>query len=158
MIRITLFLVLALGTAFEAAAAPFELRFDRLTEALGLLPDADRSSVNEVIDLIKKGDHPGALSRLNELNRSNPENSSLRLLTSYAMLQLGNILGAYEEAHHAHDASNGNSYKCWFLSKLALVNGKDAVCKRELKHVKKVGDMPQEAKALEQELKAKKNS
>ncbi len=157
MNRIILLLCLWLVPAFSAAAASFDLRFDRLTEALGLLPDADRASVDQVVKSIKNGDHQGALARLNELNRSNPENSSLRLLTSYAMLQLGNLLGAYEEAHHAHEAGNGNSYKCWFYSKLALINGNNDVCKRELKHVKKAGDMPQEAKALEKEMKAKKS-
>lgn len=152
---LTLFLLL--WVAVPAYSAGFDLRFDRLSEALGLLPDADQAQVKEVVDLIKKGDHQAALARLTELNGSNPENSSLRLLTSYAMLQVGNLLGAFEEANRAHEANNGNSYKCWFYSKLALLNGKTEVCKRELKHVKKAGDMPEEAKSLEKELKAKKS-
>lgn len=156
MIRKILVLILIAAGQARIEAAPFDLRFDRLAEALGLLPEADRSSVNEVIRLIKNGDHPGALARLNDLNQSHPDNSSLRLMTSYAMLELGNLLGAFEEAHRAHDASNGNSYKCWFYSKLALLNGKSEVCRRELKHVKKAGDMPEEARALEKEMRSKK--
>ncbi len=156
MIQILLLAAFCLLSALRVEAAPFDLRFDRLNEALGLLPDADRVSVNEVIVLLKKGDHPGALTRLKELNSSNPDNSSLRLLTSYAMLQLGNLLGAYEEAHHAHDAANANSYMCWFYSKIALLSGKTEVCKRELKHIQKAGDMPEEARSLERELKSKK--
>ncbi|MDX1978737.1 MAG: hypothetical protein SFV51_00610 [Bryobacteraceae bacterium] len=150
-------LLLTLLLFAPAHAATFDLRFDRLADALGLLPTSDRSAVDSVIDLIKKGDHQTALTRLNDLNRSNPDNSSLRLLTSYAMLELGNLLGAYEEAHRAHDAENGNSYKCWFYSKLAFLNGDKTVCKRELNHVKKAGDMPAEVKALEKELKSKKS-
>lgn len=135
-------------------ASLFDFRFDRLVDALGVLPSGDRATTEEVIRLIKKGDHQEALTRLNDLNRANPENSSLRLLTGYAMLELGNMVGALEQAEHAHEAPNGNSYKCWFFSKVAFLNGKAEACKRELKHVKKAGDMPQEARALEQELKA----
>jgi len=142
--------------SMPARAASFELRFDRLGEALGLLPEADQRSTNEVVALIKRGDNDGALKKLNELNKANPDNSSLRVLTGYALLQLGNALGALEQADKAHEASNGNSYKCWFYSKIALLNGRSDLCKRELSHVKKVGDMPAEVKSLEQEMKKKK--
>ncbi len=134
------------------AEAGFDLRWDRLVAAIGLLPDGDRPSVDQAIALIKKGEHGAALLRLTELNRGSPNNSSLRLLTAYAMLQAGNLLGALQEAEQAHEAPNGNSYKCWIYSKIALLTGKQDLCKRELGHVKKVGDLPKEAKALEQEL------
>jgi predicted Zn-dependent protease len=129
---------------------------DRLADALGLLPEADQKSVDEVIALIQKGDNDSALKRLNDLNKSNPENSSLRVLTGYAMLRLGNVLGALEQADKAHEAPNGNSYKCWFYSKVALLNGQTELCKRELNHVKKNGDLPAEARDLEKELRKKK--
>lgn len=154
--KLLLFALLTFAIA-PVHAASFDLRFDRLADALGLLPTSDRSAVDGVIDLIKKGDHETALTRLNELNRANPDNSSLRLLTSYAMLELGNLLGAYEQAEKAHEAGNGNSYKCWFYSKLAFLKGDTTACKRELNHVKKAGDMPAEVKALEKELKSKKS-
>jgi predicted Zn-dependent protease len=156
MKKLTLTIFVLSLLALPADAASFDLRFDRLGEALGLLPEADQRSVDEVVALIKRGDNDGALKRLNELNKGNPDNSSLRVLTGYALLQIGNVLGALEQADKAHEASNGNSYKCWFYSKIALLSGKPDLCKRELNHVKKVGDMPAEAKALEQELKKKK--
>jgi hypothetical protein len=130
----------------------FDLRWDRLVAAIGLLPEGDRPSVDQAIALIKKGEHGAALLRLSELNRSSPSNSSLRMLTAYAMLQAGNLLGALQEAEQAHEAPNGNSYKCWLYSKIALLTGKPELCRRELDHVKKVGDLPKEAKSLEQEL------
>lgn len=133
-------------------AADFKLQMDRLTEGLKPLPKVDARVVDETIQLIQKGNHAAALVRLSELNRNNPQNSSLRILTSYAMLQLGNLLGAFEEADKAHKASDGNSYKCWFLAKVALLNGKRDVCERELKHVKGAGDMTAEARALEAEM------
>jgi predicted Zn-dependent protease len=142
--------------ALPSNAASFDLRFDKLGGALGLLPEADQRSVDDVVALIKRGDNDGALKKLNQLNKGNPDNSSLRVLTGYALLQLGNVLGALEEADKAHEASNGNSYKCWFYSKIALLSGRPDLCKRELSHVKKVGDMPAEVKSLEQELKKKK--
>lgn len=141
--------------ATPAQAVTFDLRLDRLAEAIGLLPDSDRKSVEEVIQLIKRGENTDAYQRLNELNKTNPSNSSLRVLTSYALLQLGNAIGALEEADRAHDAPNGNSYKCLFYAKIAFLNGKTDACKRELGHVKKVGDMPKDVKALEKEMKGK---
>lgn len=126
---------------------------DRLSAALRPLSKADARAVQESIQLIQKGSHAAALVRLTELNRGNPDNSSLRILTSYAMLQIGNLLGAFEEAGKAHDAPNGNSYKCWFLAKVALLNGKRELCEREMKHVRGVGDMKAEVRALEEELK-----
>ncbi len=157
MKRLILFLPLALGAlAPNVAAAGFDLRFDRLADALGLLPEADQKQVNQVVELIRKGDDKAALDKLNELNKANPENSSLRVLTGYAMLRLGNALGALEQADKAHESPNGyGSYKCWFYAKIALINGQSEACKRELGHVKKAGDMPDEAKALEKELKGK---
>ena len=146
--------VLAIAwAAIPAQAIEFDLRFDKLVDALQLLPDADRESVNGVISMIKRGAHQEALQRLKVLNGGNPENSSLRLMTAYALLQVGNALGALQEADKAHEASNGNSYKCWFYSKVALLNGQSEACKRELSHVKKAGDMPEEVKALEKEMK-----
>lgn len=151
---LTILAAMVLWTA-PASAALFDLRFDKLTEALRILPDADKTSVNEVISLIKSGRNDDALKKLNMLNMGNPENSSLRVLTAYTLFQLGNLVGALQEADKAHDAPNGNSYKCWFYSKLAFLNGQGEVCKRELAHVKKAGDLPKEVKELEKELKKK---
>lgn len=146
---------LVLVSVLPAPAAIFDLRFDKLTEALQILPDADKTSVNEVIALVRAGKNDDALRKLNMLNMNNPENSSLRVLTAYSLLQLGNLVGALEQADKAHDSPNGNSYKCWFYAKVAFLNGQGEACKRELSHAKKAGDLPQEVKALEKEIKKK---
>lgn len=147
------FLLLGLSAAVPAGAADFDLRIDRLTDAFRLLPDADQKTVDEVLQLIQRKEHTEALARLQSLNRMNPENSSLRVVTAYALLRVGNLLGAFDEADKAHDLPNGNSYKCLFYAKIALLTGNKEACKRELQHVKKVGDMPAEAKAVEKDLK-----
>lgn len=135
--------------------AGVDLRMDRLADSLNLLRTEDRAIVEEAVTLIRKGENALALGRLSALNAANPQNSSLRILTAYALLQAGNFLGAFDEAAKAEKAPNGNGYKCWFLAKVALLAGDKAVCKREIKHVKSVGDMAAEVKALERELKGK---
>ncbi len=161
MTRLTSLLVcvlLALAQPVAAPALDFDLRLDRLSEAFQLLPDADRGTVDEVLALLKKGEHQEALKRLNTLNQANPENSSLRVLTAYGLLQVGNLLGAFDEARKAERASNGNAYKCWFLSKVALLNGDTMACRRELNHVKatKDKDLRQEVKQVEEQLQKRK--
>jgi hypothetical protein len=136
-----------------AATGPqFQLDYSRLDTALGPLSNEERKAVSDTMELIKSGKHSLALVRLFELNERNPANSSLRILASYALLQGGNLIGAFEEAEKAHKAADGNSYKCWFMAKVALLNGKPEVCARELGHVKGVGDMPVEAAQLEKEM------
>ncbi len=147
------FLLLLILAWAPLPAADFALQIDRLSDGLRPLTRGDSRAVQETIQLIRKGSHAAALVRLTELNRNNPSNSSLRILTSYAMLQLGNLFGAFEQAEKAHAAPGGNSYKCWFLAKVALLNGKREVCERELEHVRKVGDMTAEVRALEAEMK-----
>jgi thioredoxin-like negative regulator of GroEL len=141
----------------SANAETFDLRLDRLADSFKLLQETDRASVDEVVGLIKMGDHSGALARLQELNQRNPQNSSLRVLTAYTMLQLGNLVGAFDEASKGEATPGKSSYKCWVLAKIALLTGDTAVCKRELKHVVKGGDMPEEARSLEADLKKKKS-
>ncbi len=141
-----------------ALAAPpptptMELRFDRLASALTLLNDADRKVVDEAAQLIREGEHAGALARLSTLTHSNPDNSSLRILMAYAQLQLGNLTGALDEAKKAHEAPNGNSYRCYFLAKIAFLTGDTVTCRRELNHAKNAGDMPDEVRQLQNDLK-----
>jgi len=151
-----LFLLAApLLLAGPAASATVDLRLDRLSPALKLVNEQDRRVVDTAIQLIQRGENSLALAQLAALTKSHPENSSVRVLTAYAMLQLGNLLGAFEEAKKAESSGNGNSYTCWFLAKVALLTGDKDVCKRELKHVKKMGDMAADAQALDKEVKQK---
>ncbi len=133
----------------------FDLDYGRLAGPINELSEGERDAVADAIRLMKQGRHLLALSRLSALNQSNPRNSSLRILASYALLQTGNLLGAFREAEKAHETPEKNSYKCWFLAKVALLNGKTALCERELEHVRNIGDMPAEAAELEKELKEK---
>ncbi|MFN7992943.1 MAG: tetratricopeptide repeat protein [Bryobacteraceae bacterium] len=132
------------------------LQFDRLATALTLLSDGDRRIVSEAVQLIREGEHTGALARLTALTDRNPENSSLRILIAYAQLQLGNLRGAFDQATIAESAPNGNSYKCYFRAKLALLTGDKVTCQRELEHLKGAGDMKAGVKQIEGELKRKK--
>lgn len=157
MTRTFLILTLLLGSAAQAGAISFDLNFDRLQEAFRLIPDSDKGAVDEVIALVKRGDHKEALARLNALNKQFPDNSSLRVLTAFALVNLGNYLGAFEEADRAHDSPNGNPYKCLFYSKVALLAGRTEACKRELQHAKDNKEQPKEIKAIEAELKKRKS-
>jgi len=149
--------VAALAPPPAPAASSVDLRMDRLASALTLLSASDRQVVHQAAELIREGENVGALARLSTLAHSNPENSSLRILIAYAQLQLGNLTGALDEAKKAHDAPNGNSYKCYFLAKIAFLAGDKATCRRELNHVKKAGDMPAEVRQLQNDLKKGKN-
>ena len=144
--------LLAVFSLPVTAGQEFPLRYERLEGALAELSESERSSVNQAIVLIRRGEHSLALVRLTALNRGRPQNSSLRILASYAFLQLGNLVGAFEEAKQAHASAGGNSYKCWFLAKVALLHGKKDVCERELEHVRQAGDMAAEAELLAREL------
>ena len=160
MKRIGRLFLLACAMAGLASTAPpaapmgtVELRFDRLTSALRLMNDQDRNVVEEAAQLIREGENVGALARLSSLTQTNPENSSLRILIAYVQLQLGNLTGALNEAKGAHDAPNGNSYRCYFLAKLAFLTGDTVTCRREINHLKNAGDMKKEVRQLESDLK-----
>ena len=142
-----------LALAAPPPAPSMDLRFDRLASALTLLSDADRKIVDQAAQLIREGEHAGALARLSALTHSNPENSSLRILMAYAQLQLGNLTGALDEAKKAHEAPNGNSYRCYFLAKIAFLTGDNITCRRELNHAKNAGDMPEEVRQLQNDVK-----
>ena len=130
-----------------------QLQYDRLASALTLLNDSDRKIVNEAAQLIKEGENVGALARLSALTHANPDNSSIRILMAYAQLQLGNLTGALDEAKKAHEAPNGNSYRCYFLAKIAFLTGDTVTCRRELNHAKNAGDMPEEVRQLQNDIK-----
>ena len=147
-VAVVLLLVGALGLTAE----PLSLNYDKLKSSVNTLSPADQTVVEDAVRLIKAGDYTLALSRLTALKNTHPNNSSLRILASYALVLTGNLVGAFDEAQKAHDAPDGNSYKCWFLAKIALLNGKTAACEREIQHLKKAGDMVAETQALEKEM------
>jgi Flp pilus assembly protein TadD len=161
MARIRDVCLILVSAATLALAAPppapnMDLRFDRLASALTLLSDTDRKVVDEAVQLIREGEHVGALARLSTLTHSNPNNSSLRILIAFTQLQLGNLTGALDEAKKAHEAPNGNSYRCYFLAKIAFLTGDTVTCRRELNHAKNAGDMPEDVRQLQNDLKKSK--
>ncbi len=153
LFRLLAVIMVAVSLSFGADAQKFKLQFEPLEQELEHLTTADRDIVSDAINLIKASEHSLALARLSDLKERSPQNSSLRILVSYALLQAGNLLGAFEEAQQAHAAPNGNHYKCWFLAKVALLNGKHEVCAREIEHVRSTGEMVAEVNQLEKELK-----
>jgi Flp pilus assembly protein TadD len=150
---LALFLFVCLWTQ-SAGAAGFDLRLDLLTKPLSGLAPGDRRLVDESIALIKQGEHAKALAVLSEVNK-NTTNPGLKVILSYALLQVGDKVGAFGEAAKAESAQGANSYVCYFLAKVAAITGDQAACQRELEHVKKSGELKAEVKALEKELKAK---
>jgi Flp pilus assembly protein TadD len=153
--NVLLMLVLMAAPCVAASPAPptMPLQFDRLTSALTLLSDADRKVVNDAALLIREGEYAGALARLSTLTHQSTDNSSLRILMAYAQLQLGNLTGAFDEAMKAHEAPNGNGYKCYFLAKIAFLTGDNVTCRRELNHAKNAGEPSEEVRQLQSDLK-----
>ena len=128
--------LLALTTC---ARQPLQLDYGQLDGPLASLAHEDRDAVQDAVQLIQRGEHSLALARLSSLNERNPSNSSLRILTSYALLQAGNLAGAFEEAEKAHAAPDRLAYKCWFLGKVAELSGNQEIADREMAHLEKVG-------------------
>jgi hypothetical protein len=118
------------------AAESFDLQYGRLATALAGLSTNDKSAVEEAIAHIRKGDNNLALVRLTALNKENPKNSSLRILTAYALLRTGDLIGALDNAKQGEAAGNPDAYKCWFLAKVAFLAGDAPACKREIGHAK----------------------
>ena len=154
--RVLLSLPLAAAVpAAGAQASPFNLRFDLLTPSLGSLSSVERMKLDTAIDLIRRGEHLAAFVPLAELSKSNPKNSSLRVILAYTMLQLGNLAGAFDNAMKA-EKTHGSSYVCAFLARVAAIAGKSQVCERELNHISGDPNMAGEAQEIRAQLAAQK--
>ena len=114
-----------------------ELNLTDLQGSLQALSPEDRAVVESAIDLIRQKEHAAALVRLAPVFRDKDGPSALRALSAYLKLQLGNTLGAFEDAQKAEAAAPPSPYRCWFLAKLAALIGNETVCRREIKHVGK---------------------
>jgi predicted Zn-dependent protease len=134
------------------AAAAQDLKVKRLNSSLRALGRSGRGAVERSLDLIRKGEHTAALAQLTGLTRDNPENSAVRVVLAYALLQAGNLAGAFDHARKAEAAPDHNSYVCLFLARVAWLAGDTAVCRRELGHVRAAGTDKAEADALERKL------
>ncbi|MGH9661504.1 MAG: hypothetical protein ACRD96_23355 [Bryobacteraceae bacterium] len=147
--------VLLLRFVARAADAP-DLRLDLLAPSLKILTDMDRRTVDAAVQLIQKGENTLALAQLLTLSKSNPKNSSLRILAAYTSLKLGDLVGALNHSKTAEKAPDHTAYACWFLAKVAVLKGDTKTSKREIKHISGVPEYREEARKLAAELNAKK--
>lgn len=142
----TVLLLLAGGTAIAVpqtsgkATAPQnvhpELNFKALAEPLQDLTPKDKKVVDEAIKLIREKRDVEALTSLTNLTQSNSENSAIRVLRAYVLLELGNLTGALDDATVAEASGVPATYKCWFLAQVAFLAGNKPLCRREIKHVR----------------------
>ncbi len=141
------------GAGPRGGPAAFALNYDLILGPLNGPTPADRDVIQDTIRLIQNGEHTLALNRLSALSERYPENSALRILLSYVLLETGNLVGAFEQAEEAHELNGENPYKCWYLAKVALMTGHMGMCHRELEHLRNAGEMQDAVSELETELK-----
>jgi predicted Zn-dependent protease len=145
-------LLLCLGFAASAPAANFDLKIESLSNALKGLTVEDRRTLDESLTLIRRGEHGLAVSRLTQLSKKNPQSAGAKVVLAYALLNAGNLLGAFGHAKDAEEAAH-DSYVWLFLARVAFLTGDTAACKREIKHVQASGQHSSEVAELLEELK-----
>jgi hypothetical protein len=123
--------------------------------ALKDLRPAEKLILDEGIELIGQGEHARALVVLSQLTESNPKNTPFRVIKAYALLQLGNLIGALGEARAAEGAKPHSAYRCWFLARVAFLAGNRSLCEREIGHVAGHPIYGPEAAKLKEELRAR---
>jgi predicted Zn-dependent protease len=116
------------------------------------LKPADRDAVDEAIALIRRKDHALALLSLTRLTATNPKNSALRVLRSYVLLELGNLVGALDDASSAEASGVKSAYRCWFLARVAYLAGNKPLCRREIQHVQSDPHYGPEAEKLRRDM------
>jgi predicted Zn-dependent protease len=122
-------------TTASARHARPELDLRALTEPLKDLTPSDRDTIDRAVALIKQKQHLLALAYLTGLTQRNPDNSAVRVLRAYVLLELGNLSGALEDADAAEISGAHAAYKCWFLAQVAYLAGNKPLCRREIKHI-----------------------
>lgn len=111
------------------------LDLSALTGPLQELTPEERKVVDETVELIRQKRHTAALLNLSRLIGSNPQNSALRVLRAYVLLEVGNVSGALDEARSAEASGLRSAYRCWFLAQVAYLAGNVPLCRREIKHI-----------------------
>lgn len=160
----TVLLLFAYGVAFALPHASEkttsiqnvhpELNLKALAEPLQDLNPEEKRVVDEAIGLIREMRDAEALAHLTNLTRSNPSNSTIRVLRAYALLELGNLTGALDDATVAEASGIRASYKCWFLAQVAFLAGNKPLCRREIKHLSRDSTYGSEAEKLHRTLDA----
>ena len=116
------------------------------------LTPADRDSIDGAVALIKQKQHLLALANLTGLRQRNPDNSAVRILRAYVLLELGNVSGALNDADAAEASGAQAAYKCWFLAQVARLAGNKPLCRREIKHIANDPTFGPRAEKLRREL------
>ncbi len=132
------FLLFSAGAALALPPTPNvrpELDLKALAGPLEDLTPEDKKVVDEAIKLIHDNRDADALTSLTKLTRTNPKNTTVRVLRAYALLELGNLAGALSDATFAESSGVPATYKCWFLAQVAYLSGNKPLCRREIKHV-----------------------
>jgi Flp pilus assembly protein TadD len=145
-----LLILLLLAAALQSA--PVDLPLKGLSEPLQTLTNPQRKTLDRSIALIRRGEHLAALSVLQEMAKNTPGSSAVRVVLSYALVQAGNIAGAFDEARIAEGAPDHNSYVCVFLAKIALLAGDASTCRREIEHARPTGKHQKDIKEIESAL------
>ncbi len=136
MKTVALLLLLA-GITFgqtNSAVKP-QLNLKALSEPIQNLSTQDRKVVDEAVKLINQGQHAEALAALTRLTQNNSQNSAIRVLRAYTLLELGNVAAALDDATIAESAGGHAAYRCWFLAQVAYLAGDKPLCHREINHV-----------------------
>src|SRR5579862_7871221 len=91
------------GLAAAAGITPPQPKLDEaaLAGSAHTLGSADAKVFDDAIGLIKQGNHAEALLSLTRLTGSNPKNVAVRATRAYVLLQVGNLLGALDDARVA---------------------------------------------------------
>jgi hypothetical protein len=126
-----------------------------LAEPARALNSADGKVFDDAIQLIKLGNHAEALLSLTRLTGSNPKNVAVRATRAYVLLQVGNLLGALDDARIAEKNPHA-AYRCWLLAQISYLAGNERLCKREVKHLEGNPEYGAEAAKLGQNLAAAK--
>lgn len=147
----------ATGLAAAAGIPKPEPKLDpsALAEPARALSSADGKVFDDAIQLIKAGNHAEALLSLTRLTGSNPKNVAVRATRAYVLLQVGNLLGALDDARIAEKNPHA-AYRCWLLAQISYLAGNERLCKREIKHLEGSPEYGAEAAKLGQKLSASK--
>jgi hypothetical protein len=134
--KLIILLVATTGLAGAAGIPKPQPKLDEaaLAEPARALGSADGKVFDDAIQLIKSGNHAEALLSLTRLTGSNPKNVAVRATRAYVLLQVGNLLGALDDARMA-EKNPHSAYRCWLLAQISYLAGNERLCKREVKHL-----------------------
>jgi predicted Zn-dependent protease len=112
-----------------------QLNLTALAEPIKNLTPQDRQVFDQAIKQIDQDQHLEALTTLTRLSHTDNNNPALRIARAYALLELGKIAAALDDAKVAESSGTHTPYKCWFLAQVAYLAGNKPLCHREIGHI-----------------------